>query len=124
MTPEKLQEVLARFQTACQADLRIAAAFVGGSLATGTADEYSDLDLYLITHDNEYENFLAARVSFMHQLGEPMFLEDFNGFGFDMVLFIFKDGVKGELALARASSFQHIHHGPFRVLIDRTFPFT
>jgi hypothetical protein len=36
-----------------------------------------------------------------------------------MVLFIFKDGAKGELALARASSFQHIHHGPFRVLIDK-----
>jgi len=119
MTPDNLQEVLARFQIACQADSRIAAAFVGGSLATGTADEYSDLDLYLITHDSEYANFLATHVSFMHQLGEPIFLEDFNGFGFDMVLFVFKDGAKGELALARVSSFQHIHHGPFRVLIDK-----
>lgn len=88
-------------------------------MATGTADEYSDLDLYLITYDNEYENFLAARESFMYQLGEPVFLEFFDGFGFDMVLFIFKDGTKGELSLARVSSFHHIHHGPFRVLIDK-----
>lgn len=119
MTSENLHRVLTRFQMACQADHRVAAAFVGGSVATGTADEYSDLDLYLITQDSEYENFFATRTSFMEQLGDPVFLEDFNGFGFDMVLFIFRDGVKGELALARASSFQHIHHGPYQVLVDK-----
>ena len=120
MNPKKLlEEVLARFQAECQADLRVAAAFVGGSLATGKADEYSDLDLYLILFDNEYESFFAAREAFLHQLGAPIFLEDFDGFGFDMVLFIFEDGTKGELAFARAGSFQHIHNGPFRVLIDR-----
>jgi predicted nucleotidyltransferase len=119
MIPEELQEALARFQTACQADHRVAAAFVGGSLASGTADEYSDLDLYLITQGSEYENFFAGREAFMRQLGDPVFLEDFNGFGFDMVLFIFRNGVKGELALAKASSFGHIHHGPYRVLVDK-----
>jgi hypothetical protein len=96
------------------------AAFVGGSLATGTADEYSDIDVYLIVADEAYASFLAERVAFMRQLGEPVFLEHFDGFGFDMVLFIFEDGIKGELALAKASSFVHIHEGPYRVLVDKT----
>jgi len=48
MIPENLQKAVERFQAASQADPRIVAAFVGGSLATSTADEYSDLDLYLI----------------------------------------------------------------------------
>ncbi len=56
----------------------------------------------------------------MHQIGEAVFFEDFSGFGFDMLLFIFRDGAKGELALAKASSFLHIHHGPYRALVDKS----
>jgi len=120
MIPENLQKTVERFRAMCQADPRIVAAFVGGSLATGTADEYSDIDVYLIIADEAYASFLADRAAFMRQLGEPVFLEDFDGFGFDMVLFIFEDGIKGELALAKASSFLHIHEGPYRVLVDET----
>jgi predicted nucleotidyltransferase len=120
VTPENLEKAVERFAALCRADSRIAAAFVGGSLATGTSDEYSDVDLYLIVADEVYASFFAERVAFMRQLGEPVFLEDFDGFGFDMILFIFQDGVKGELALARASNFRHIHHGPYRVLVDKT----
>jgi predicted nucleotidyltransferase len=119
MILQNLQEAIERFRAASQADPRIVAAFVGGSLAAGTADEYSDLDLYLITPDEEYANFFAGRAAFMRQLGEPVLLEDFDGFGFDMVLFIFEDGIKGELALAKASGFLHIHDGPYRVLVDK-----
>ncbi len=119
MTLENLQKVVERFRDLCQADPRIVAAFIGGSLATGSTDEYSDLDLYLITIDEEYTSFFNERVVFMRQLGEPVFLEDFNGFGFDMVLFIFEDGIKGELALAKANNFLHIHEGPYSMLVDK-----
>lgn len=95
------------------------AAFVGGSVAAGTADEYSDLDLYLVVADEEYESFFADRQGFISRLGEPVYLEDFDGFGFDMVIFILAGGVKGELGLGRASGFSHIHGGPYRVLVDK-----
>ncbi len=111
--------VLERFRALCQADPRVAAAFAGGSLATGTADEYSDLDLYLIVADEAYAEFFADRAHFLRQLGEPVFQEDFAGFGFDMILFILADGAKGELGLAQASHFRHIHGGPYRVLVDK-----
>jgi hypothetical protein len=55
----------------------------------------------------------------MAELGELVFLEDFNGFGFDLLLFIYADGVEGELALARASGFEQIVSGPFTALVDR-----
>lgn len=55
----------------------------------------------------------------MRKLGKPFFLKDFNEFGFYMVLFIFEDGIKGELALAKASNFLHIHEGSYRVLVDK-----
>jgi hypothetical protein len=110
---------LGRFVAACREDTRVLAAFLGGSHAAETADEYSDLDLYLIVDDQNYDNFFAGRRAFLGCLGEPVFFEDFSNFGFDMVVFIFSSGVEGELALGRASGFDHIHGGPFEVLVDK-----
>ena len=110
---------LGRFMVACREDTRVVAAFIGGSHAAGTADEYSDLDLYLIVGDEDYETFFAERRAFLGRLGEPVFSEDFSDFGFDMVVFVFSDGVEGELTLGRASGFDHIHGGPFEVVVDK-----
>jgi len=117
--PQNHQAVMNRFVAACQADERVVAAFLGGSYARGTTDEYSDLDFYLITTDEAYDDFFAGREAFLRLLGEPVFLEDFHGYGFDMVIFIFADGTEGELVLGRQSHFHHIHGGPYRVLLDK-----
>lgn len=74
--PNNHQGVTNRFVAACQADERVVAAFLGGSYAKDTADAYSDLDLYLITSDEAFEDFLAGRKVFIRLLGEPLFLED------------------------------------------------
>ena len=59
--PSNHQLIVDRFLAACQADAHIVAAFLGGSYANGTADAHSDLDLYLITTDEAYAEFLAER---------------------------------------------------------------
>lgn len=112
--------LIEKFTAACQADNRVVAAFLGGSFVSGTADEYSDLDLYLVTREDDYQGFLNNRQEFMRQLGTPVFAEDFSDFGFDMVPFIYADGVSGELAMAPESNFLHIHGGPYQVLVDKT----
>ena len=117
--PQNHQVVMNRFVAAGLADERVVAAFLGGSYARGTADEYSDLDFYLITTDEAYDDFFAGREAFLRLLGDPVFLEDFHGYGFDMVCFIFSDGTEGELDLGRESHFHHIHGGPYRVLLDK-----
>ncbi len=118
MRPHR-QVVLTRFVAACRADERVVSAVVAGSYACGTADAYSDLDLGLITADAAYEDFLASRTAFIHRLGEPLFLEDYDDEGAVVVFFILADGMEGELALGRASHFTHIHRGPYVVLLDR-----
>ena len=117
--PHNHQVVTARFVAACQADERVVAAFLGGSYASGTSDACSDLDLYLVTTDEAYDDFFASREAFLRLLGVPLFLEDFNEYGFDLVLFIFSDGTEGELGLGRESRFQHIHGGPHKALLDK-----
>jgi hypothetical protein len=108
-----------RFASHCENDDRVVAAFVGGSRGAGTADEYADLDLYLILYDDAYEAFFAERNAFAAVLGNVVFLEDFNDFGFDMLLFIYADGVEGELVLARQSTIDQSANGSFRTLVDR-----
>src|SRR6266705_1411799 len=74
--PHHHQVVMNRFVAAGLADERVVAAFLGGSYARGTTDEYSDLDLYLITTDEAYDDFFAGREAFLRLLGEPLLLED------------------------------------------------
>jgi hypothetical protein len=107
-----------RFVAACQADVRVVATFLGGSYAKDTADAYSDLDLTLITTDADYGDFVARRKEFLDQLGELVFLEDFDHP--HNVFFILSDGTEGEIWLGSVRHLAHIHSGPYNVLLDTT----
>jgi predicted nucleotidyltransferase len=110
--------VIERFVGLCSADERIVAAFLGGSRARGEADEHSDLDLCLITTDDAYEEVVAGRQAIIEQLGEPLFLEDFDLEG--IVFFILADGTEVELFFRRTSEVHEIRDvGPYRTLLDK-----
>ncbi len=102
-----------------RADDRVAALFLGGSHAAGSADAYSDLDLYLIATDTGFESLHSERKALMHSLGEIVFLEEHSDFGFSMLLFRYADGVHGEMALAPARDLHEVHGGPHLVLLDK-----
>jgi predicted nucleotidyltransferase len=109
--------VLDRFVTACQMDALIVAAFLGGSYARGTADQYSDLDLYVITTDEDFNDVCNQRKAFVQQLGEPVFLEDFDLP--NTLFFILAGDIEGELGFGRVGQFSDIHTGPYKVLVDK-----
>jgi predicted nucleotidyltransferase len=113
------QAVIHRFAVACQADVRVVATFLGGSDARGATDAYSDIDFGLITLDESYNDFFADRKAFLCLLGEPIFLEVFSDYGFDIVFFTFPNVVECELVLGRQSQFTHMHVGPYKVLLDK-----
>ena len=109
--------VASRFLDLCLADPRIVAAFIGGSYASGQADEFSDLDLYFVTTDEAYGDFVANKAGFARQLGRLLFLEDFGeAHGY---LFVHENGTEGEFWFGRQSDFQGICSGPYQVLFDR-----
>lgn len=119
MPGQDLTELINRFGSICSQEPRIQAAFLGGSLVSGNEDTYSDLDLYVITNTEDHQGFFADRREFLSRLAKPVFLEDFNDFGFDMLIFILENGIQGELALAPADNFQSIHAGPYKILVDK-----
>jgi predicted nucleotidyltransferase len=114
---EGQQAVLGRFVEACEADERIVAAFLGGSRGAGREDEWSDLDVYVVTSDEDYEDFGAQLREFVGRLGEPVFLEDF-GLGHTL-FFVLAGGTEGELGYGCESRFLDIHAGAYRALVDK-----
>jgi predicted nucleotidyltransferase len=117
MLPYAAHAMISRFVAACQADERVVAAMLYGSYAEGTHDVYSDLDLGLLTTDEAHESFLVGRTDFLRQLGELLFVEDFD---LPNTLFvIFADGSEVELKIGRESEQAPPHDGAHRVLLDR-----
>ena len=113
---------VARFAEACEREPLIIAAFLGGSLAAGTAGEESDVDVYVVSEEARYVELWDRREAFMREWGEPVRLEDvvdFEGLGFDMVRFWLADGVRGEVAFGHTGNLMTLHGGPHEVLVDR-----
>ena len=108
---------LNRFVEACRADDRVVAAFLGGSNVKGYADAYSDVDICVITTDQAFEKFFKEREIFLRRLGELVFLEDFDIP--DISFYIFADGTEGELYFGSENHLDHLHSGPFRILLDK-----
>jgi hypothetical protein len=117
------ETAVSRFRDACQREELIVAAFLGGSLAAGTADKASDVDIYAVTRAADYERFFVRRAAFVRSWAQPVLLLEtlnFEGLGFDMLHFVLNDGVHGELALGHTDNFRVMHGGPHRVLVDKT----
>jgi predicted nucleotidyltransferase len=113
---ELRKAVIARFIDACAADDRIVAAFVAGSYATRSADEYSDIDLGVITTDDAFADVLADRSALISRLGEPLFLDHFAREW--NVFFILADGTEGEIFFGHEGALDEIDVGPFEPLLD------
>ncbi len=53
-------------------DRRIAAAWIYGSLARGSEDDLSDIDVRVVVDERDFESALAGRYDFVAEVGEPI----------------------------------------------------
>ena len=75
--PEHLREISEAIAAAAAGDSRMLAVIAGGSIATGTSDEYSDLDLVLVCTADARQECLAEAQEFAGRVG-PL-LASFTG---------------------------------------------
>ena len=102
----------------CAADERIVAAFLGGSLASERADEFSDVDLCVIARDDVFDDVVRDRTSLIEALGEPVFVEDFGHA--EVVSFVLADGTEAEIFFGREGALAELRPGRHRTLFDRS----
>lgn len=67
--------LLARIVRLLGADLRVAAAWLTGSIGRGEADGWSDLDLHVAVFDEHLEAFWADRHQLYEQVGRPVLIQ-------------------------------------------------
>ena len=71
---QEREELLQRAVKALQADARVVAAWLAGSLGRGTEDALSDLDLWVVISD-AYYSFVSGRTrEFAGKLGDPLLI--------------------------------------------------
>lgn len=109
--------VLLRLLDATHADPRIRALRVRGSIARGTADEYSDLDTRIWIRDEEYDAVLADLPTLVRSIGPTLDIL-FETPGSPYLFVQYADGVQLELSSGRASEASGRDHGVV-VLLDR-----
>jgi predicted nucleotidyltransferase len=108
--------LLERFADACRADPRIAAGYLTGSHAAGTADAHSDVDLCVVATDGQRDAVWADREVLVRRLGDPLQIEDFDEN--DTVFFILADGMDGELTVTDVAGMAQSSRGPHRPIHD------
>ena len=55
-----------------EADERIVAAWLHGSMGRGTQDDWSDIDLFIVVADEQMEVVAAERAAFVSRAGQPL----------------------------------------------------
>ena len=100
----RLGEAIARIAGAAAADGLCEAVLLKGSIARGDADEFSDIDLYLVVSPQNRDEVLARRERYLAAYGNVVFIEDVD-FGLPQKVAIFSDALHVDLYVAEP---QHI----------------
>lgn len=86
-----------------RSDSRVLAILVGGSLATGGADEESDIDLTVVVDDAATDEFSLELKDWLGQVGRPVAVAP--GPVPNLVASLMRDGLRFDVTVQRRSSF-------------------
>lgn len=95
----RLDEAVARIADAAVADGLCEAVILKGSIARGDADEFSDVDLYLVVSPQNRDAVLERRERYLAAYGDIVFIEDVD-FGLPQKVAIFSDALHVDLYVA------------------------
>lgn len=95
----RLDKAIARIAGAAVADGLCEAVLLKGSIARGDADEFSDIDLYLVVSPQNRDAVLERREKYLAAYGDIVFIEDVD-FGLPQKLSIFSDALHVDLYVA------------------------
>lgn len=100
-------------------DDRVAGAWMKGSLATGAAGLYSDVDLGVVVHDDAYVDFFADREKFLESLGPLVGLGE-SSIGTRITVALYADPIEFDLTIDPLNAVRRYGPEIGQVLFDRT----
>ena len=109
------RHLLKRAHTYFQPDPRVIGLVVGGSVAKGRVDLYSDIDLYIVVRDEDFDEVFAERDAAAEKIGKPLFrfIPDHLPFGRHWYIVLYQGAVQLDFKYTRVSEMT-----PSEVLAD------
>jgi predicted nucleotidyltransferase len=92
------QNIIRKLTTLLKKENIVAALFLKGSIARGTADRYSDIDYYCLIHKNSMQEIMDKRKKIVTSIGKIIYLEEVN-FGNPQLIVIYDNEVHLDLYL-------------------------
>ena len=104
----KHRELLERAVDRFREDVRVVGLLAGGSLADGIADFYSDVDLYIVVRDEEFDEIFAERGVTVEAVGFALFGFDVHPMpaGSTDYIVIYEGPVKFDFMYLKESAFK------------------
>jgi predicted nucleotidyltransferase len=90
------QNIIRKLTTLLKKENIVAALFLKGSIARGTADRYSDIDYYCLIHKNSMQEIMDKRKKLVTSIGKIIYLEEVN-FGNPQLIVIYDNEVHLDL---------------------------
>jgi len=113
-------DVLATLTALARADPRIEALWVQGSLATGAADAFSDIDAYLAVTDAAFDEVWAERNTWLSRLGGALASSDAATPGLKAVHALMVGGARLDLFFEKTSAALGVARPAAKPLVDKT----
>src|SRR5271154_4443739 len=118
---ETAREVAAAALVAwADSDPRIEALWLEGSLATGAADPFSDIDAYLATTEGAFDEVWGEREAVLERLGEVLVWSPATVPGLTAVHALLGGGARLDLFFEKASEAQAKPRPVAKALVDKT----
>ena len=111
--------VLTALAEYAEADSAILASWLQGSLATGQADAFSDIDAYLAVNDADFESRWSERANLLTRLGGALAWSDATTPGLAAVHALMAGGARLDLFFEKASAVGAAARPAIRMLVDK-----
>lgn len=113
------EATLAALRACADEDPRIEALWLQGSLATGEADPFSDIDAYLAVRDPDYDGVWEDREGVLARVGGALAWSNATTPGLAAVHALMTGGVRLDLFFEKASAAGAAPRPAVRVLVDK-----
>lgn len=117
---EQREQLLARLQELVQDDPRLAALWLQGSLADGSADPLSDVDAWIAVEDDAFEEVYTERGTIVARLGRVLAFSDATTPGLRAAHCLMEGPAKLDLYFEPLSAAGNQARPAVRVLVDKT----
>jgi len=123
MSEKRNADVLRNMFSKCisllQADNRVEGAYVVGSMADETYDEYSDIDLYVVAREGHYVEVYGERFKFAQRVGDVLSTFEVEWPNCQMLGVIYRNYVEIDICYTKLGQAE-VFNDRFKVVLDKS----